>query len=278
MAPGTLSKRTSSQASFGPAPRQEPPTPSSVSTAATQEDFRRLLDELRNALGLSYTQIGARGGKGMGRSTAHAVITKDCLPSREHVTRFLQACKVPPAERTVWLQAWNRLDNTSAPPANETETTAATDSLQAPTANTTPPGVAAAPREHHDETKEPGGEPETTAATSDHLWPAVANGRLPLAMLVRTLAALAVTTVTISGSAIAMWLLHVPIEVVVLVYALVAVCVAAWLSVTRAWISAALIHAENHGDSRPGLPRFMVEPDPDGIFGPLERTAPPVIG
>jgi hypothetical protein len=212
---------------------------SSISTVATQEEFRELLDELRRSQHLSYTQIGTRAGKGMGRSTAHAVISSDRLPRREHLLLFLRACKVPTTEQAVWLEAWKRLDKTPAAP-------------------TTVPVVAeqAAPAEPA----------------------AVPYQRLPTVTLVRSLVALAVTTFVISGSAVAMWVLRVPVEVIIAVYALVTICVAAWVAVTRAWLGAALNHRgapppRGKGNWRQGITFHDVL-----MHDPPTRATAPVIG
>lgn len=212
-----------------------------VAEARTAEDYLDQLRALRAALDLSYARIG---GQGMPRSTAHAMLTGDKLPSRKLVRLFLRACKVSSTEQTLWLRAWDRV-NTSIQPAVATP----------PAPEPEVPAVQERPEPVRDE-PEPPAEPR----------PADRGHHLHLA------ACLSLVVVVVTGCTVGMWLAHVPVEIIMLAYALIFVCAASWTAINRA----ALVRAEEsrreteaygrrggggYGDRRPprrslgGMPR-----------------------
>src|SRR6266540_2546668 len=101
------------QSAFGPDPSHTGSGLSvavqAVADAGTAGEFLGHLNALRTSLGLSYTQIAAKAGKGMSRSTAHAMLNGDDLPSRKHLHQFLRACKVSQDELNLWTRTWEQL-------------------------------------------------------------------------------------------------------------------------------------------------------------------------
>ena len=180
-----------------------------VADAATAREFLVQLNVLRTSLGLSYTQIAAKAGKGMSRSTAQAMLAGENLPARKRLHQFLRVCRVSPAEITLWTEAWQRLSGTpEIEDATETPAIIHTDDSPEPIPLYGLPG---APETADDPPQAP--QPQR----SGHY----------------VIFAVAVLVTMVSASAIAMWTAHVPIEVIFAVYGVVIVCVCAWTVVLR---------------------------------------------
>jgi hypothetical protein len=184
-----------------------------VADAVTPVEFVDLLNHLRESLGLSYTQIGQKAGKGMSRSTAQAMMKREDLPPRRHLQLFLRACRVSSAEYTLWIRAFDRLADLNQP---------------ADLAPIDPPA---------DQLTEDAPNPQQSQAPETSSQQSTPRRRRaqPAARAAQThsLLALAALIAVFSGCTIAMWLFHVPAEVIVVVFGVVLVSMFSWTAVMR---------------------------------------------
>ncbi|MFI1004976.1 helix-turn-helix domain-containing protein [Streptomyces galbus] len=79
-----------------------------------QKEFREALKKLRGTR--SYQAVATASGGGLSTTTIHNVLTKDALPSRDFVAKYLPACGLPEAEQARWLSCWETLDGQPAQP------------------------------------------------------------------------------------------------------------------------------------------------------------------
>lgn len=80
-----------------------------------QKEFRDALKELRGTR--SYQAVATASKGGLSTTTIHNVLTKDALPSRDFVAKYLPACGLGEADQTEWLRCWDALSSRPAPPA-----------------------------------------------------------------------------------------------------------------------------------------------------------------
>lgn len=80
-----------------------------------QKEFRDALKELRGTR--SYQAVATASKGGLSTTTIHNVLTKDALPSRDFVAKYLPACGLGEADQAEWLRCWDALSSRPAPPA-----------------------------------------------------------------------------------------------------------------------------------------------------------------
>lgn len=281
------------QQSFGPRLTPVPPIPHPSATLmgtgpltvvpATVEEFMGRLQAMRAALGLSYSQIATRAGRGFGKSTANRVL-KDVqtLIELKHLRLFLKACNVSPADRERWLRAWDLLNERTATTAQDTAAADKRTVQNSPasgseadgerltsgdngTIDTTAPPAAwprAAPNQATTESPSVSLEP-APEETGESEEPSPAPQSKITA--VRSVLALGGLVVIITGSAVAMWVIGVPTEVIITAYGLVIVCVSAWLAVARMSINASLNPDNDRHAYRPSY--LIASEHPWELFG-----------
>jgi transcriptional regulator with XRE-family HTH domain len=204
-----------------------------ASDATTTREFLTQLNALRDSLGLSYTQIAAKAGKGMSRSTAQAMLTRDVLPSRRRLHQFLRACKVSQDELTLWTRTWEQLSTPNDPAPNPAPTI-----ISPTTPHDTRPLAA--------QSKPSADAPAAPTNSPQQVWPLRPSRRANGHML----AGITTLITVISGSAIAMWMTHVPTEVMFAVYGLVIISISSWTAIVRA----AIYEPRTIGRGRAGAP------------------------
>ncbi|MFF8868013.1 helix-turn-helix domain-containing protein [Streptomyces sp. NPDC015139] len=79
-----------------------------------QKEFREALKQLRGTR--SYQAIATASRGGLSTTTIHNVLTKDALPSRDFVAKYLPACGLTEADQAQWLTCWETLDGQPAQP------------------------------------------------------------------------------------------------------------------------------------------------------------------
>lgn len=101
-----------------------------VSEAKTVADFARCLEEVRILAGpLSHRELQSRSGGRLGRTKIGKVL-KGMLPQRDFLLVFLEVCGVSQDNRHCWLEVWGRLtrvDNGHATMPGPAEDDQATD-------------------------------------------------------------------------------------------------------------------------------------------------------
>ncbi|HEX6344584.1 helix-turn-helix transcriptional regulator [Umezawaea sp.] len=205
-----------------------------VLDAATPKEFLDLLNALRKTLGLSYTQIGNRAGRGMSRSTAQAMLTSDSLPPEHHLKLFLKACRVTPDETRMWLNSLVHIERITRS-HEEGEALGASG----PADGGTRPEDRGKPlvdnfgndaRKILDAPPAPreGDSPEPVAVDQVEVKP---RNPILAGFSVRALASFVVLVCVVSGSSIAMSLAKVPIEVILSVYCVIALSLSSWAAV-----------------------------------------------
>lgn len=260
-----------------PARKQPTPAPEPVvalnelaveaATARSVKEYLGLLDELRRANKLSFKDIGRLGGKGMSRTTVHALLTGDRLPTRHQAEVFLKICKVSALESQAWLQARSRLaenllsgahlrvvpEPSNAKPSivrrtepwpslparlkngaqREEDTAPAPDELP-------PPPAEAAEQLGFGRQPDPDGTQTVlysmTAPGGEIRWVYRRINDSKRQRATFTLAELfgaAIVTMIFTGCAVGMWWLHMPDHLIVTVYITVVVVVGAWVLAER---------------------------------------------
>lgn len=210
----------------------QPDGPASVSAAAlvaavteakTAQEFLGLLNELRESLGLSYTKIGKRGGKGMSRSTAQAMLKRDDLPPRRHVQLFLRACKVSATDYSVWISTYDQLAGLGQIP------------VPAPPVRTTDVPEQAVLARQQPVPEQPAREQSTHEQVADRA-PATAlpqvRGAARTAQT-HSILSLTVLLAVLAGCTTTMWLCGVPKDLILLVLAVVLIATFCWTAVMR---------------------------------------------
>lgn len=89
-----------------------------LAAASSAEDFVRLLNDLRNACGLSYRSLSRRArarGHDLPTSTVWDILARPALPRVDALRAFLDACDVDAAEIANWLQVRGRLASRPGP-------------------------------------------------------------------------------------------------------------------------------------------------------------------
>ncbi|NKQ27586.1 helix-turn-helix domain-containing protein [Streptomyces galbus] len=79
-----------------------------------QKEFREALKELRGERSYQVVASASRGG--LSATTIHNVLTKDALPKRNFVAKYLPACGLGEADQERWLACWERLNGQPAQP------------------------------------------------------------------------------------------------------------------------------------------------------------------
>ncbi|KUN35683.1 hypothetical protein AQJ30_23595 [Streptomyces longwoodensis] len=83
-----------------------------------QKEFRDALKELRGTR--SYQAVASASRGGLSTTTIHNVLTKDALPSKDFVAKYLPACGLDEAARARWLTCWDALNSRPAQPTGPT--------------------------------------------------------------------------------------------------------------------------------------------------------------
>ncbi|NUT50169.1 MAG: helix-turn-helix domain-containing protein [Saccharothrix sp.] len=245
--------------------------------AGSIRQFVQSMDDLRDAAGLSYADIGNAGIRGMSRSTAHAILSHpDQLPTRTQVEVFTRLCGISAADVDLWVEGWARLAEhhvtsasapalsasvPSAPVADEYEP----DIKPRSRAQSTPVRTTAPPPP---EVTEPTRAADPTPA--DHPAPVpqiVLHQHGPAAVPVRTLLLCTLLLVISAGSGTGMWLLGIPVEVIGWTYFTAVMLSACWL------LHHKLLNPDISADQQPGYLE-----DDEAVFGIDRKAAPPVIG
>lgn len=269
---------------FGPRAAPSPALTNSGPPAivpTTVTEFMTRLQAMRTALGLSYSQIAVRAGRGFGRSTAHRVLRDvDTLIELKHLKLYLKACKVNPAERDRWLRAWELLnEHTATAAVNQAATPDVVPGIRE--ASSSPNGPASpdkdAPKGPSLQTAEATTSKAATA-TSDGAPQATPARRRPPMSLVRGVVALGALVIIASGATATMHAVGVPIEAMITTHGLVLVCVSAWVAVSRMAVNAQISREEGYQPVGTGG-RGLVQGDSyELFFDPLPPAYPEVLG
>ncbi len=84
----------------------------------TQKEFREALGKLRESRNVTYRKVAEASddgsGKGLTTTTISTVLSKDALPARDFVIKFLRGCALSEVERQPWLRRWEELRDEAA--------------------------------------------------------------------------------------------------------------------------------------------------------------------
>ncbi|WP_158891130.1 hypothetical protein [Amycolatopsis anabasis] len=249
--------------------------------AETAKEFCGLLDELRQWVGISFMTVQGLTGKKISKSRAHQLVHADQLPSPDDLVLFLEACNVTTEEADRWRRGASRIKN-GAPRDTVFEKPRPAPrprSPMPPPEAGLPPGepafqplhsgVGAAPWGTTAPAPTPAPPPIDYSQAAMSFPPAVKG---PMTVSVRALLILTAVVLLLTGATAGLWLLRVPTELILAVIAGVVVCVSSWLMALR-WRWQAGLDREHR------RPSFLVEPDPDAVFGDSDLQAtPPTIG
>jgi hypothetical protein len=79
-----------------------------------QKEFRDALQKLRG--GMSLQAVSKASGRRLSTSNMSTVLSRDALPKRDFVAKYLSACGLGEEEHERWLACWERLDGQPAQP------------------------------------------------------------------------------------------------------------------------------------------------------------------
>ncbi|WET78991.1 hypothetical protein P3102_33970 [Amycolatopsis sp. QT-25] len=275
-----------------PVRAQRGPSPASfrAEDAATAKEFCGLLDELRKWVEISFMTMQRLTDKRLSKSRAHQIVHADHLPSPEDLTLFLEACNVTAEEANRWRSGANRVLNgppretvfetlprrlapvppPAAPepePQSPPEQTAQPVSAPWPPAPW-PPGAGAAG------TPPPPQAAPLSVAPPQFATPVPAGAKVPMMVTMRALMVFTLVVLLLTGAVTTLWLMRVPSELIMTMLAVIAISVSGWLlSLRWRW---QLLAEQRKGDRH--SPPYLVQADPEEVFGTDAKTAPPVIG
>ncbi|KOX27101.1 hypothetical protein ADK67_14920 [Saccharothrix sp. NRRL B-16348] len=234
--------------------------------------FVQSMDDLRDAAGLSYADIGNAGIRGMSRSTAHAILSHpDQLPTRTQVEVFTRLCGISAADVDLWVEGWARLAEHHVAPVSAPVPSAPVADVYEPDVKprsrpqTTPVRTAVPPPV---EIADP--PPPADPAPADHPTPTpqiVIHQHGPAAVPVKTLLLCTLLLLVSAGTGAGMWLLGIPVEVIGWTYFTAVMLSSCWL------LHHKLLNPDTSANQQPGYLE-----DDEAVFGVDRKAAPPVIG
>jgi hypothetical protein len=240
-------------------PRREPPLSDCVQpvkNARSVEDFLSCLKELRGWAGVSFGDIARDSGGTISKSTAHGILTRNKLPTREQAKAFVSGCNVSSAELEIWLDAWNRLAEHRPRPQPPRFLEHANDRVQATT--TVGAGVRAS------SSRGPAAPHSSPAPSPPAMTTSRPGPKLAIAML-RSFCFVLYYLSIYSGAAIAMTMAHVDLVLILMVFG------------CTTMILVAVIYAQGQRarEVEHPVPSYLLTETP---FDDERLTVPPVIG
>ncbi|MFI1533430.1 hypothetical protein [Streptomyces anandii] len=87
----------------------------------SQQQFREALSRLRERLDITLKKVAEASDDGTGKltiTTISTTLSRDGLPRKDFVIKFLRGCGLSQVERQPWLKCWERLLDEAAPMAD----------------------------------------------------------------------------------------------------------------------------------------------------------------